>query len=222
MKILDPGHGYQVDIYPAKEESKPLPISNRIFFRKRIGEKYPGNEGDSYDGTSTQELLRVIISRAIYVNNQEPHKANTDLIQRSRSSLLDLESRAASRRGDEYLRIWSDEYISWLQAGNKIEEAIPCEICGHIFCQKHKEKDSKLININNLSYQERVDLACQEAFRPNAQKLEFYLKKYNLKLLPGKYNPKMPKEYIQAPIPPDYDPNQFPYPSMIVDENFNL
>ena len=136
MRTMDPGHNYQIDLYPAKEETGFTDQVYSIFFRKRIGEKYPGNWGPSYNGTTTQELLRVIISRSLYVDNQESHPANKALIQRSRYSLSELEFRAAERRGHSYERQFRRDLDSWLMAYT-IEEAMPCGICGHIFCRKH-------------------------------------------------------------------------------------
>lgn len=95
MKETDPGHSYLFDNYPARESLGEVNHKQIIHFRKRIGADYPGNNGTPYYGTSTQELLRVIIARSKYVNNQEFHQANINLIRNARESLLDLEKRAA-------------------------------------------------------------------------------------------------------------------------------
>jgi hypothetical protein len=64
MKILDPGHDYLLS---------PLDgdIDIRLTFVKREGVGYPGNIG-SYSGTTCQEVLRSLIDRLDYINNQIP------------------------------------------------------------------------------------------------------------------------------------------------------
>jgi hypothetical protein len=135
MIELDLGHLYLADHYPAKESDYNEAAGynrSRIQFRKRIGKDYPGNEGSFKDGTSTQELLRIIIKRALYVDGQEQHKANKSLVDRCRQSLEELEKRAALRRGSDY-------YKNWIRNPFKfpIEDIPVCKICGHIFCTKH-------------------------------------------------------------------------------------
>jgi hypothetical protein len=142
MREIFPGHSYLLSSYPAKEDTTDVYLKQRIDFRKRIGENYPGNIGDSHNGTSTQELLRVIIARSQYVNNQESHQANIKLIKNCRESILDLEKRAAIRRGDEYFRSWYEKYFNSLENNIQPENIPPCNICGHIFCSKH-ENESK-------------------------------------------------------------------------------
>ena len=76
MKILDPGHRYRLQRYPAQEEHGPcdpeMPLD--VVFRKRVGPGYEPNTGSPYNGTTTQELLRVIINRSQYVDAQDHHK----------------------------------------------------------------------------------------------------------------------------------------------------
>jgi hypothetical protein len=145
MKVRDPGHVFIIENYPAKEERYPiLPEDAResaIQFRKRVGPGYPGNGPYSYDGTTTQELLRVIISRAKYVDNQEHDPANDKVIEFARNSILALEARAAERRGEEYLSTWNEDITTWMNEDCEVEveDAKTCLICGHIFCRKHTE-----------------------------------------------------------------------------------
>ena len=139
MREIDPGHRYVVQTYPAVETDGPQDKTiTCLTFRKRIGPRYPGNEGEPYDGTTTQELLRVIIARSRYVNNQEPHNANTHLIRSARMSILELEQRATARRGAAYLQRWEEDLRDWLYDRNDIEVALPCAVCGHIFCRRHE------------------------------------------------------------------------------------
>lgn len=68
MKVLDQGHKYQLDTLDGKEPEI-------LTFVKREGDKYPGNVG-SYSGTTTQEVLRVLIDRTKYVDKQIPAREN--------------------------------------------------------------------------------------------------------------------------------------------------
>lgn len=140
MKELDPGHSYFADVYPAIE-GKPPAAGTLVYvdFRKRIGEGYPGNEGSPVDGTTTQELLRIIIHRTKYVDAQESHPANSKVIRSARDSIYSLEFRAASRRGGEYLSRWQNGLWD-LRKGHldfAIEDVSTCQTCGHILCEKH-------------------------------------------------------------------------------------
>jgi len=144
MKEINPGHIFQIDNYPARESDYPIPpesmIQNYISFRKRVGNKYPGNGEYIFNGTSTQELLRVIIARSLYVNNQEPHIANEHLIQYCSNAIEDLEFRAAERRGSDYLEQFTADLNQFLYKGHNIESAETCQICGHIFCRRHNQE----------------------------------------------------------------------------------
>lgn len=64
---------------------------------KRVGPGYPGNEAPAYGGTNIQEVLRVIIDRTKYLNNQIPCWVNVACILLYRLALNLLEYRAAKR-----------------------------------------------------------------------------------------------------------------------------
>ena len=155
MIELEPGHRYRYQVYPAVEEHGPPPATNMddVTFRKRVGPGYPGNEGHRYAGTSTQELLRIVIARSKYVDGQEQHVANRRLIEHCRVSLYELESRAARRRGEAYLNRWVAELTVWYAGVTltkprsiplsfafgavPIEDLPPCPICAHVLCWRH-------------------------------------------------------------------------------------
>lgn len=65
MRVTDPGHRYLLN--SLDDAAGP----HALQFVKREGEKYPGNVGH-HGGTTTQEVLRACIDRAIYVNRQIP------------------------------------------------------------------------------------------------------------------------------------------------------
>lgn len=126
MRVIDPGHHFALDSLDGE-------IKQTLQFVKRVGDKYPGNEEPAYPGCTSQEVLRALIARAQYVNNQHDHDANRVVIQSCRSALHALELRAAELRG-ELREFWAAVSSSevWI-------EHIPvCATCGHVACGKHK------------------------------------------------------------------------------------
>lgn len=69
-----------------------------LTFVKRMGPRYPGNT-TKHHGTTTQEVLRALIERTDYVNNQEPCAETEAVAGLLRSALYLLEVRAARKRG---------------------------------------------------------------------------------------------------------------------------
>lgn len=94
MKVLDEGHRFQLDCFDGD-----LPVI--LTFVKREGEMFPGNVG-SYSGTIMQEVIRALISRTKYVNNQIPHPVNDQVIDKLREVIWLLESRAFERHDKEF------------------------------------------------------------------------------------------------------------------------
>lgn len=119
MKVIDPGHTYEVATYDGDGQVQI------ITFMKREGEGYPGNVG-SYPGTNCQELLRVIIDRLWYLNRQIPHQANTMCIDNLELCIKYLEQRAAKLHEVEFKM--EHEAIEYLAT---------CKVCGHITCKGH-------------------------------------------------------------------------------------
>lgn len=124
MKVGEPGHEFILD---------PLDGGNEqiLVFVKRVGEGYPGNHGSPRSGTTTQEVLRALISRQKYVQDQakmlgdeDSVQDNQNVIEHFRDALLILECRADRRAGRERA-VWD----SW-----HIEDAHYCQECGHIGC----------------------------------------------------------------------------------------
>lgn len=117
MRVLDPGHSYELE---QLDTGKLLQL---LHFVKREGEKYPGNVG-SHGGVTTQEVLRVLINRTRYVNNQIYFIENEWVIDNLQWSLYYLENRAAAASGFE---------MKGFDVG-KIETYPTCSTCGHIWC----------------------------------------------------------------------------------------
>lgn len=115
-KIIDPGHKYQLNHLDGDDWEI-------LTFVKREGDKYPGNKGH-YEGTNIQEVMRVLIDRLKYLNNQDFDSRNLAIIRRLRDSIWFLESRAAERHQRE-LNYYHPEHI---------EDVEVCKRCGHIGC----------------------------------------------------------------------------------------
>jgi hypothetical protein len=117
MKVLDPGHCYEMD-----ELDKDDNLTAVLQFVKREGKKYPGNIGH-YPGVTSQEVLRVLIDRAKYVNAQVPDIRNLEVIKSLRTALVQLEYRARDRAG-----------VEWINPSHEPELLPFCSTCGHIWC----------------------------------------------------------------------------------------
>jgi hypothetical protein len=126
VRIVDPGHLFALDSLDGE-------IGQLLQFVKRVGEKYPGNEAPPYPGCTSQEVLRALIARTIYVNNQESNPHNTIALRGLRMALCALETRAAERRGEvaEFFALVGGD------AEKSIESHPTCSTCGHIACGKH-------------------------------------------------------------------------------------
>lgn len=123
MRVIDPGHVYECDSYDGGE-------AIRITFMKREGAKYPGNVG-SHPGTNLQEVMRVLIHRTRYLDNQDQDACNAYVIDDQRSSIRNLEMRAARRHGRPN------------PSFTAAPETMPtCGICGHIVCLHDSEGET--------------------------------------------------------------------------------
>lgn len=116
MKVIDPGHEYLIE---ALDGGEPQTIR----FVKRAGPNYPGNI-DPHGGPITQEYLRAILDRCVYMNNQGSCAETDMIIAGLRIALMGFEARAARCRGTAIdLAHLSD-----------IDSAPTCPTCGHIQC----------------------------------------------------------------------------------------
>lgn len=124
MKVIDPGHCYDL-----LELDGEWSLGQRLTFVKRLGDNYPGNEPPAYAGTTMQEVLRAVIHRARYVNNQIPCRETNRVINLCTTAVFELERRAARRHGRV---IDFTPEIAVIGA--------PCLTCGHIHCDKHRRQ----------------------------------------------------------------------------------
>jgi hypothetical protein len=95
LKVLDPGHRYELNLLDYDPYDAPPP-PHELIFVKREGEGYPGNDGH-YPGTTIQEVLRAVVSRLEYVGQQNPHKDTTAALEDVKEAIWHLECRAAER-----------------------------------------------------------------------------------------------------------------------------
>lgn len=125
MKILDLGHSYLA-------EGVGGAADQRIVFVKNRGEKYPGNVGEPHGGMLCQELIRILIDRTAYLNNQGSCSETEHALAALRQSLAWFEVRAARCRGD---------YID-LPHADTLEREQTCSTCGHHCCSRadHHER----------------------------------------------------------------------------------
>jgi hypothetical protein len=119
MRVIDPGH-----IYELRHLDDPVGESfSMLKFVKREGDGYPGNVGH-YSGTTTQEVLRALVDRAKYVDNQIHDNANDQVLWHLRMAIWHLEERAARRHGRK-----------WNFKPEQIEDLSVCRKCNHIGCE---------------------------------------------------------------------------------------
>lgn len=132
MKVIDPGHEYELDVYDTDRVNDPSAVAYivdaRLRFVKREGPGYPFNVGH-HAGTNCQEVIRVLIDRVQYLQKQIPCDENVVVITKLREALWQFEQRAAERHGRS---------LSFA-AGQKIETLPTCKGCGHVGCEgEHK------------------------------------------------------------------------------------
>lgn len=121
MKILDPGHLYEVDVF-FKSKSNIHCEKEQQTVRFLKDDTYNG--GTPYPGTTCQELIRVLINRVEFLDNQNSHEYNNQIVDNLREALLLFEKRHLDRL---------------LEKGLKIED-LPTDSDGH-FILKRSGKD---------------------------------------------------------------------------------
>lgn len=116
MRIVDAGHHYLINGF---DGGKP----QDIIFMKREGDNFPFNDG-SNGGTNCQEVIRVLIDRTRYLNNQKPCAETEAALHALEAALMFYEMRAARLHGRS-LNLRSPSDLVWMP---------PCKDCGHIGC----------------------------------------------------------------------------------------
>lgn len=124
FEVIDPGHQYRLGTLDGCLEQV-------LTFVKRCDpehpERFPGNT-NSYPGTTLQCVMRVLVDRVTYLQNQIPCAENEDIIALLRQCLFLLETRAARRHGHTYhhLSVYA-------------QTAPLCPQCGHTDCRSHAQ-----------------------------------------------------------------------------------
>lgn len=86
MRIIDPGHKYEVNYLDGNDNI------DTITFVKR------GHPGKNHPGTTNQELLRVLIDRIKFLNTEIPWRGNEEILFYLRKALILHECRALERK----------------------------------------------------------------------------------------------------------------------------
>lgn len=130
MRVVDPGHEYELELYDGEGTA-------RLTFMKREGEGYPFNVG-KHPGVNCQEVLRALIDRVKYLDKQIPCEDNKRIIAHLRNAFLEFERRGAMRHGDaelEPVQLWDTNEVP-------VELVPHCPICGHIRCFFHNKVEA--------------------------------------------------------------------------------
>ncbi len=115
MKVIDPGHMYKLLTLDGGREQN-------LVFVKRKGPGFPGNK-NKYPGTTCQSVLRALVDRVQYLDNQIPCRENKAILNNLKESIWLFEKRAADRHG--------------LIFNSSMEETCQkpmCPTCGHTKC----------------------------------------------------------------------------------------
>ena len=118
IEVLDNGHQYRLLSLDGQ-------LDQTLTFVKRCNppEKFPGNT-NAYAGTTIQSVIRCLLDRMRYLQNQIWAPENALIIWLLRACLWLLETRAARRHGRRYCHNF--EYA---------EFAPLCSVCGHTECE---------------------------------------------------------------------------------------
>lgn len=120
-QVLDPGHHYELLTLDGD-------FVQHLRFVKRCDpehpEKFPGNE-NAYPGTTLQSVIRCLIERIDYLQNQIPDKNNVAIREMFLRQLWLLEERAARRHQ------YSFEYRP-----EEMADLPMCPHCGHVVCHE--------------------------------------------------------------------------------------
>ncbi len=124
MKVLDEGHNYLLNNLDGLQSQQILTFVKRCDLENT--KKFPGNF-NSYPGTTLQNVIRALLNRMRYLQNQIYAPENSLIIFFLKSSLWLLEFRAARRHKRNYFK------------SLKFAEFSPmCPKCGHTNCN-HNE-----------------------------------------------------------------------------------
>ena len=111
MKIIDPG--YQYELFSLDGESDQL-----LTFVKR--------SGYGHSGTTTGDVIRVLLDRVREINRRNPHPNNIEIISRLKHTLLLVEKLEKKKLGQVFKGNVDDA-----------EYGDVCNTCGFVRCEVH-------------------------------------------------------------------------------------
>lgn len=118
---IDPGHEYELLTLDGE-------LRQTLTFVKRHDpehpERFPGNT-DSHAGTTLQSVIRCLMDRVEFLDNQIPCKENILVRDKLAECLWQLEQRAARRHGHDFKLTIYD-----------VRTMPMCPHCGHVICEK--------------------------------------------------------------------------------------
>lgn len=113
MRIIEAGHLYEVENVDGDGTQRIQFVHRRDDAGELLPEKY------RKEGIQSQELLRVLIDRTIYLHAEQAWHENVKIINHLRDALRLYESRAAHRAIDKLAMP---------------ERHVGCDTCGHLLC----------------------------------------------------------------------------------------
>lgn len=109
MKVIEKGHIYEPQNRIEGGQSVPVEVQTITFINKE--------DGKEHDGTTTQEVIRILIDRTRHCANCMPHPNNERIVYHLRMALVLHEARALERKTEkgyfkpEYINIGEDGHI---------------------------------------------------------------------------------------------------------------
>jgi hypothetical protein len=129
MKVLEKGHIYEPQTRTPSGE-KIVEADNKLVFVNK-------QKGQEHSGTTTQEVIRVLLDRTRHCANCMPHPNNERIIYHLRMALVLHEARALERKtekGDfepEYLTTGGDGHLQVTDIGSRDAPNITPDLVPH-------------------------------------------------------------------------------------------
>lgn len=92
MKTLNPGHKYELDAFEDPKNNQSVQFIEKTKVSQESEELETVN-----DGTTNEEVLRMLIDRMQHLQNKAPCRENAIVITKLEESLMWLEKRTANR-----------------------------------------------------------------------------------------------------------------------------
>lgn len=114
MRVLDPGHQYELDDIHFDSE-KESSYKQMLVFVKRF------RNSQNHTGTNCQELLRVLIDRVQFLDKELPWTGNEEILSSLRKALILFEARALIRKVEkgellpEDLEVGKDGHFKFIE-----------------------------------------------------------------------------------------------------------